>query len=297
MIPEYILIFQRDAMWKYDDVTTGKLMAMSMATVKRRVGGWVCESGRKGISTTTPSAIKERVPIFQGKWTEVPVGMGQIDTVAHCGGSMAGDFVYSCGYVDVCSGWIAYTAQWNKGMEATLQSLLHIQTKLPFLLMHVHPDCGTEFLNAIVMSWCEKDKIEVSRSRSYHKNDNGYIEQRNGHIARRWLGYNRLGNQSLLPRIIRYYDLVCSYHNHLVAQRLCIGTKELPNGKHSKVYEKKGMTPYARICANPNVSEAIKEKLRTEHKTLNPKILHAKLTKMKYDILQTNRRTVEELAH
>lgn len=294
IIREYVTIFKRDKSWKHNDETTGKLLAMSMATAKRRVGGWVCESGRKGISTTTPSAIKERVPIFQGSWHDVPVGYGQIDTVAHCGGSLAGDFIYSCGYVDVSSGWLAYTVQWNKGMEVTKESLRHIQSLAPFPLLHVHPDCGTEFLNDTVMTWCEKEKIDVSRSRSYHKNDNGYIEQRNWHIARRWLGYDRLGNLELLQDIIRYYDLVCLYHNHLIAQRLCIGTKELPNGKHRKVYEKTGMTPYSRLCANPKVSEEIKEKLRIEHAKLNPKILHDKLTKMKHDILQANRLTTSQ---
>ncbi len=219
--------------------------------------------------------------------------MGQIDTVAHCGGSLAGDFMYSCGYVDVSSGWLAYTIQWNKGMEATKESLKHIQSKLPMVLNHVHPDCGTEFLNSIVMSWCEEEKIDVSRSRSYHKNDNGYIEQRNWHIARRWLGYERLGARELLPRIIEYYDLICLYHNHLIAQRLCIATKELPNGKHRKVYEKKGMTPYQRLLANPKVAKEIKEKLKQEHGKLNPKILHDRLAKMKCDILQANRRATE----
>jgi hypothetical protein len=294
IIREYVAIFKRDKSWKHNDETTGKLLAMSMATIKRRVGGWVCESGRKGISTTTPSAIKERVPIFQGSWHDVPVGFGQIDTVAHCGGSLAGDFMYSCGYVDVSSGWLAYTVQWNKGMEVTKESLKHIQSLVPFPLLHVHPDCGTEFLNDIVMTWCEKEKIDVSRSRSYHKNDNGYIEQRNWHIARRWLGYDRLSNRELLQDVIRYYDLVCLYHNHLIAQRLCIGTKELPNGKHRKVYEKVGMTPYARLRAHPKVGEAIKEKLRIEHAKLNPKILHDKLTKMKHDILQANRLTTSQ---
>ncbi len=294
IIAEYILIFKRDQTWYHGDEVTSKLLAMSMATIKRRVNGWQCDSGRRGISTTTPSAIKERVPIFQGSWHEVSVGMGQIDTVAHCGGSLAGDFMYSCGYVDVSSGWLVYTIQWNKGMEATRESMKHIQQQLPIPLLHVHPDCGTEFLNSIVMGWCEEEKIEVSRSRSYHKNDNGYIEQRNWHIARRWLGYDRLGSRELLPKIILYYNLVCLYHNHLIAQRLCIGTKELLNGKHRKVYEKKGMTPYARLCANPSVTEKIKEKLRIEHKTLNPKILHNKLTEMKHDILQANRRLTDE---
>lgn len=293
IIAEYVLIFKRDKIWKHSDVATGKLLAMSLATVKRKVNGWQCESGRKGISATTPSAIKERVPIFQGSWHEVSPGMGQIDTVAHCGGSLLGDFIYGCGYVDVSSGWFHYTAQWNKGMEATRESLRHIQKQLPFPLGHIHPDCGTEFLNQIVMQWSEDEKIEVSRSRSYHKNDNGYIEQRNGHIARRWLGYSRLGNLELLPKIIKFYDLICEYHNHFIAQRLGVGTKLLPNGKHRKIYEKSGMTPFARLCANEKISKEIKEKLKTEHAKLNPKILHDKLLKIKYDILQTNRRAAE----
>lgn len=287
-ITEFVSIFRRDLMWKHDAVVTGKLLAMSMATVKRNVSGWECGRGR-GISTTTPSAIKERVPIFAGSWHEVTPGMGQVDTVAHCGGSLAGDFMYSVGYIDVSSGWIAYTVQWNKGMEATKESLEYIRSKLPVPLSHIHPDCGTEFLNAIVMGWSEEKKIVVSRSRSYHKNDNGYIEQRNGHIARRWLGYDRLGSLKLLSKVKVFYEKICEYHNHFIPQRLCIGTKTLPNGKHRKVYETRAMTPYARLCANPIVSKETKDRLTALHAKLNPKILHDKLVKMKYDILKANR--------
>lgn len=290
IIKEYVSILKRDRMWTHSDEATGKLLSMSEATVKRKVSGWQCQRGGRGISTTTPSAIKARVPIFQGSWHEVPVGMGQIDTVAHCGSTLIGDFGYSAGYVDVSSGWIEYRIQWNKGMEATKESLESIRKCLPFPLLHIHPDCGTEFLNGIIMTWCNEEKIEVSRSRSYHKNDNGYIEQRNGHIARRWLGYERLGSRALLPKINRFYELVCLYHNHLLAQRLCVGTKILTNGKHRKVYEKKALTPYERLCANTKVSEEIKERLRIKHETLNPKVLHDQLTKMKCDILKANRR-------
>src|SRR3989344_4235364 len=226
---------------------------------------------------------------FQGSWLEVPVGMGQIDTVAHCGGSLIGDFVYSCGYVDVSSGWFEYRAQWNKGMEETRRSLEAIRRRLYFSLLQVHPDCGTEFLNKLVMSWCKDENINISRSRSYHKNDNGYIEQRNGHISRRWLGYERLGSKELLPKLNQFYELICDYHNHFIAQRLCIGTKTLPNGKHRKMYEKIAQTPYSRLLANPNISQNIKEKLTKNHRKMNPKILHDKLEKMKCDILKTNR--------
>ena len=174
-------------------------------------------------------------------------------------------------------------------MEVTKESLVHIESRLPFRLLHLHPDCGTEFLNQVVMVWADEKHIEVSRSRSYHKNDNGYIEQRNGHIARRWLGYERLDNREQLPLLVQFLDLVCQYHNHFIAQRLCTGTKRLESGKERKVYEKVGMTPYARLLANPKVGEDIKGKLRKEHENLNPKVLRDKLLKMKTAIFKDNR--------
>lgn len=296
-IADTVSVHKRDGCWKYNDEVTGKLLAMKQATVKRRVTGWKCTGGRRGVSTTSPSAIKDKIPLFEGSWYEVKPGMGQIDTVAHCGGSMAGDFMFSLGYVDVSSGWFEYTMQWNKGMESTKESLEYVRNRLPHKLIHIHPDCGKEFLNQIVLGWSTKHNIEVSRSRSYHKNDNGYIEQRNGHIARRWFGYDRLGNIKLLPRIQKMYKTICTYHNHFIPQRLCIGTKTKPNGKQVKVYEKIGITPYHRLLANPHIEDEVKDKLKAEHELLNPKYLHQELMKEKYAILRLNRQLTEELVH
>jgi hypothetical protein len=293
-IAENVCIYQRDGCWRHSDETTGKLLAMKLATVKRKVTGWKCDTRHRGISGTSPSVIKERIPLFEGSWYEVSPGLGQIDTVAHCGGSLAGDFMWSLGYVDVSSGWFEYTMQWNKGMEATKDSLEEVRSRLPMTLTHIHPDCGKEFLNQIVLGWAEEKQIGVSRSRSYHKNDNGYVEQRNGHIARRWFGYDRLSSLKLLPRVKKFYAKVCLYHNHFVPQRLCVGTKTLPNGKQIKVYEKKGITPYNRLLANEKVTNEIKEKLKLEHEKLNPKFLHRELMKERYAILNANRTQTEQ---
>jgi hypothetical protein len=176
-VSENVRVYRRDKCWRHNDETTGKLLAMSFATVKRKVTGWKCDTRHRGISSTSPSVIKDRIPLFEGSWYDVMPGMGQIDTVAHCGGSLAGDFMFSLGYVDVSSGWFEYTMQWNKGMESTKNSLEYVRSTLPMELTHIHPDCGKEFLNQIVLAWAEEKKIKVSRSRSYHKNDNGYIER------------------------------------------------------------------------------------------------------------------------
>ena len=294
-IKESVRIYKRDDCWKHTDETTGKLLAMSLATVKRKVSGWKCDTKHRGISSTTPSSIKDKIPIFEGSWYDVLPGMGQVDSVAHCGGSLAGDFMFSVGYVDVSSGWFEYTMQWNKGMESTRNSLEYIRSKLPHELIHVHPDCGTEFLNQMVITWCEEKKIDISRSRSYHKNDNGYIEQRNWHVARRWLGYDRLGDIKLLPKIKKFYEKICLYHNHFVPQRLCTGTKTLPNGKQIKVYEKVGLTPFHRLLSKENIPFEVKNKLKIEHEKFNPKFLHQELIKEKYVILRANRLHTEAM--
>jgi hypothetical protein len=296
-IRENVRVCQRDKCWKHRDETTGKLLAMSLMTVKRKVNGWQCDTKHRGISGTSPSAIKDKIPLFEGSWHEVSPGLGQIDTVAHCGGSLAGDFMWSLGYVDVSSGWFEYVMQWNKGMEATKDSLEYVRSVLPMRLTHIHPDCGKEFLNQIVLAWSEENKIGVSRSRSYHKNDNGYIEQRNGHIARRWFGYSRFENIRLLPRIQKFYARICLYHNHFIPQRLCVGTKTLPNGKYVKIYEKVGITPYQRLLADDRVKAEVKDKLQIEHEKLNPKWLHRELDKEKYAILKANRHQTGENLH
>lgn len=182
-------------------------------------------------------------------------------------------------------------------MIATQESLTKIQEGVPFPLTMVHPDGGTEFLNEVVMRWCKDETIEVTRSRSYHKNDNGYIEQRNNHVVRKWFGYSRLYHKELVPLMNTFYEKLALYSNHFQAQRLCIGTKNLCEGKVRKLYEKSGMTPYERTLARSDVSLPVKTKLEQEHSTLNPFSLHTELHTLKHAILKLNRTLTEERIH
>lgn len=297
VIEERIAIAKKIGLWIWNDEVTSKVKSISISTLKRKIPRWRTEPIRRGISTTTPSAIKDAVPLFQGSWKDVKVGSGQIDTVAHCGGSMAGDFIFSCGYVDVSSGWTFYQAQWNKGMEATLKSLQTTKQSLPFLLRMLHPDCGTEFLNNLVMDWCDREHIDVTRSRSYHKNDNGYIEQRNNHVSRKWFGYTRLEHKELVAPMNKFYILLALYANHFQAQKLCIGTKQLTNGKVRKIYESKAKAPYVRVLEKEYIVQEIKDRLFNEHQTLNPFTFHEELVTLRNAIMKLNRTLTEEGLH
>lgn len=278
MIAEYVKIFQRDRMWRHSKEATEKLLLMSEATVKRRVGKFnKARRRKKSITTTKPSHIKHLVPIFIGPWSDKPPGFGQIDTVMHSS-SATGDAVFTLNYTDAATLTVIPRAQWNKGQEATMESMKAIKTHMPFPWLGAHPDTGSEFINRMVMDWCGKEKIEFSRSRPNHKNDNMFVEERNGHVIRKTVGYITFNYPEVVEALNELYDVLTPYLIHFVAVRRMTGKEKL-SSRYRRTYEPKAKTPYQRIIEHPVVTEETKEKLRTEHAKLNPLILKKEIEK------------------
>jgi len=226
VITEYIAILSRDGMWDHGEEATKKLLAMSRATVKRRVGMFL-KARRKcrGLSDTKPSHLKHLVPIFTGPWRDKPPGYGQVDTVRHANTAF-GDAVYTAQYTDAATLTTIPRAQWNKGDVATRGSLQAIQTRLPFPWLGAHPDTGSEFINHMVVQWCAEQKIELTRSRPNHKNDNMYIEERNGHVVRKVVGYLDLNCIEAVEALNRVYDVLTPYLFHFMAVRRMTGKED-----------------------------------------------------------------------
>ena len=154
LIPEYVRIFKRDSIWKHGEETTIKLLAMSVATVKRKAEKFShLRKMVRGKSTTKAGSIKSLIPIRSGPWEDAPAGTVQIDTVAHCGDSVAGDFIYTVNATDVATLWGARRAQWNKGKEQTVRSMDHMDADFPYPILEWHPDTGSEFINWFCMSY------------------------------------------------------------------------------------------------------------------------------------------------
>jgi hypothetical protein len=285
-INEYIDVLVRDKMWKYGDETTAKLRAMKLATVKRRVGNFLKARGKKsGVSATRPSHLKHIIPTFNGPWKDLPPGNGQIDTVLHKD-TILGDAVYTLNYTDSATCLCIPRAQWNKGQSATLESMKAIKERLPFPWLLAHPDTGSEFINYLVYDWFKENKIEFVRSRPGKKNDNMYVEERNGHVIRKMVGYINLTCREVVDALNEYYDVMTVYLLHFVAVRRMI-SKEKKGSKYVRVYEKVPKTPYQRILEHEKVSEENKARLRLEHSKLNPLLLKqemAKRLKKVYDI-------------
>lgn len=283
IIGEYVDILIRDALWKHNDEVTGKLRAMSKRTVRRRVRKFRPSLGKRGISSTSPSTLKQLIPIFKGPWDTQPPGYGQLDTVVHCGASLMGDMAYSLNYTDMATYWSVCCAQWNKGQEATRMSIMVVRDRLPFPLLGLHPDTGSEFINWLLKGWCEENGIELSRSEPGKKNDNMCVEERNGHVVRRELGYTRLDVPAVVDAMNVFYDVLCVYRNHFIPVRRTLSKVRI-GAKYKRTYEKVAETPYLRVLERSDVSEEDKEKLRAVHATLNPLLLKRKLDTLRKKI-------------
>lgn len=272
-IAEYVSILRRDGMWSHRDETTGKLLAIGEHTVRRRVGAFITARGvRRGLSATKPSHLKSIIPIFKGPWKDLPPGHGQLDTVAHCGNTLIGDFIYSVNYTDAATYWVILRGQWNKGQEATVLSMKTIQKRLPVPWLGAHPDTGSEFINWLAKDWCSDEGIDLTRSEPGKKNDNMYVEERNGHVVRKYLGYTRLDCPDSVVLVNRLYDVLALYLNHFQAVRRTLSKKRV-GAKYIRTYEKHPRSPYERMLTHSAVSESVKAQLRAEHEKLNPLVL------------------------
>src|SRR3989338_226547 len=285
VIPEYVSVLQRDNFWRYGAETTRKLCAMSEGSVKAYVSSFAkFRRKRAGLSSTKPSDLKEIIPIFTGPWSDKSPGYGQVDTVVHCGSSLIGDLVYTVNYTDIATHWTIPIAQWNKGQYATCASLALIQKALPFPLLGLHPDTGSEFINWFIKDWCDTEQVELTRSRPCHKNDNAYVEQKNGHVVRRFVGYTRMERRELVVTLNAVYTMLTPYLNHFVPTRLCI--EKIRIGSRYKRRYDKAQTPFARVIAHPHVSSTVKEKLIDEHDKLNPLLLKQNLDMLLKQLLK-----------
>lgn len=287
MIGEYIDIQISTGTWKHDEIATYKLRKMSVASVKRCVGA--CTRTRRnfgGKSTTQKSSVISMVPIRMDGWGKAETGVTQIDTVAHCGAANIGDFVFTTNGTDVATMWGTRRAQWCKGAEATKISLEAMRRDAPFPWTEIHPDSGSEFINAHCCAYAAETNLRMTRSRPYHKNDNCFVEERNGHVVRAYVGYERFDAREAVDALNDLYGVLTPFLNHWIASRRII-LKERIGARWKVIREKIAKTPYQRVLERSDISEEVKNKLRAEHATLNPATMKKEidcLTKRVHDM-------------
>lgn len=261
--------------YEADDLIKQEIVRMSPSTVDRRLSSYKAEVGRKLRTGTKPgSLLRHVIPIRPHNYNINEPGFAEADTVAHCGSSMSGEFIWSLTLTDIYSGWTANRAVWGKGSGGIIYALNSIQNSLPFDLVALNVDNGTEFLNNHLIRYLsvyddDKKRIELSRSRPYIKNDNCHVEQKNWTHVRQLFGYERFDDKQLVILMNSIYaeeqDLL---QNFFVPQAKLL-RKERIGARYKRTYSAP-KTPYQRILECESVSEETKEKLKALYKTLNP---------------------------
>jgi len=270
MISEYLDQYKKNNNWKYNETVDDKLLSMSVSTVKRKTSVFFIrdkDSFRTGVSTTKASPIKTIIPIRDTSWFKAKIGEGQLDTVVHCGDVLSGDMAYTLNFTDFKTYWLGLRAQMNKGQRSTQESLFYLRDYLPFKMLSIHPDTGSEFINYHLKTCCDNIGVEMTRSRPNHKNDNMCVEERNGHVVRKHIGYIRIDCQEAVDDLNRYYDALCLFSNHFTAVRR---TKEKirVGARYQRKFEI-AKTPYQLVMESDEISDEQKMKLKEIHKSLN----------------------------
>jgi len=254
------------------DNIKNQLLAMSPATIDRLMIRLRKKIGKFGLATTKPGSIlKSHIPIKTDQWDETRPGYLESDTVAHCGTSVAGSFVYTVNTVDIATGWTEQRALWGKGYQGMFHALKSIESCLPFPILGFDCDNGTEFLNWHLYRHFtnRQSPIQFTRSRPYKKNDNAHIEEKNWSIIRQYLGYNRFDQVDLVDELNQIYKSEWRLFMNFFRPSSKLQDKIRVNGKIKKVYDNP-KTPYQRLMQSDEISVEKKKKLKSQFETLNP---------------------------
>ena len=278
MMPEWVPAFEAHEK-RLPSVVRERLLEASGRTLDRLLTPLRYQGG--GRSLTRPGTIlRQQIPIRGSVFEENKAGWMEVDTVALCGGSVAGEFVWMVDGVDYTTTWVEVRPMWGRGQVGTLAALKDIEASLPFALLGLDSDNGGEFLNHHVLRWLQKrpQPVFMTRSRPYKKDDHAHVEQKNWTHVRQCFGYERYDNPevvALMNDMVKgpYGQLRNYFHASLKLDR-----KEKEDGRMRRVYGKP-QTPLARVLASAQVTEQTKTKLRKQKACLNPFALKQEVAK------------------
>lgn len=225
----------------------------------------------KGMSTTRPSLIKNRIPLklIDGE-IKMP-GYVEADTVAHCDSSLSGEFINSLTVTDLYSGWTENRAIWTKSAKNTKAMIEEIENKLPFSIIGFASDNGTEFINEVLEDYLQKRDAPVNmvRRRPYKKNDSAHVEQKNWTHVRELFGYQRYENKDLVLRMNEIYKAFWNPLLNFFTPVLKLKEKTRIGGRIKKKYDIP-MTPCDRLLNSTYIPDAEKDKLKEKFNAMNP---------------------------
>ena len=248
-----------------------KLLQMSAASIDRLLKKERARYRGKGLCGTRPGGLlKHQIPIRTDNDDVDRPGFLEADTVAHCGNSLTGDFIWSITFTDIFCQWTENRATWNKGAQGVLEQVKDLEVHLPFELLGFDVDNGSEFLCFHLWRYLldRPRPVPLTRSRPYRKNDQAHVEQKNWTHVRQLLGYQRLERPELVPLINELYRTWGLLHNFF-CPNLKLLSKTRKGARTIRKYSLP-QTPFQRLLESHHLSQEQKLKLQNQFQQLNP---------------------------
>ena len=272
-----------------------QLLSISPSTIERSLKNKKRKLKRKIYDTTKPGyLLKHQIPIKTDSWNVNKPGFTETDLVSHSGDSADGDFIHSCNLTDIKTTWTETRSIMGKGQFATQQALDDIKTSLPFKLLGIDSDNGSEFINYHLYKYCMDNNIQFTRSRPYKKDDNAHIEQKNWTHVRKIFGYVRYDSDEALEAMNDLYKNELRLMQNLFLPSQKLKKKKRIGSKYIRVYDKP-KTPLQRVllCKSKNIDKNKIKELVTIFNSINPfelaKIIDKNINKI-YKLASLSRR-------
>ena len=264
------------------------LLEISPRTIDRLLHRLKSKYKKLGLSTTKPgSLLKKQVPIKVNQWDEKRPGFIEADTVAHCGSSLSGQFVYTLNIVDLASGWTEQRALWGKGQKGVFEALKNITKYLPFKVLGFDCDNGGELLNYMLLEYFthRKNPVQYTRSREYRKNDNAHIEEKNWTHVRQFIGYQRFDKFETVAMLNDLYLTEWRFYLNFFIPSFKLIDKKRDGSKIIKKFDSP-KTPYQRLLESPHITSAKKKELSQIFRSIDPYWLESNMKNKIKNILK-----------
>ena len=257
-----------------------KLMRVSASTIDRSLAPERKKYALKGRGRTKPGTLlKHQIPVRTfSQWNDAEPGFLEVDLVAHDGGSSHGEYCQILDATDVATGWSEQIAVPTKAQCWVFEAIQEMRRRLPFDLRGLDSDNGGEFINHQLTKYCSDEALTFTRSRACRKNDNCFVEQKNWSIVRRFSGYGRYEGDQACEALNDLYAVVRDYVNFFMPSMKLV-EKVRDGARVTKRYDTP-KTPYERVLASPQVTSAVKRRLRRRYAALNPAALKREIDRL-----------------
>jgi hypothetical protein len=275
-------VYQRWGEIKVHPSVGQKLLCLSAATADRLLHDERIKLRTvRGRSHTNQSAshLLRQIPMKTfDEWDRSLLGQVQADLVGHDGGLNQGDFAFTCTLTELCVGWSELRAVANKARVGVKNALEDIRISLPFAIVALCTDTGSEFINHHLFAWSHSCHISFSRTRPYRKNDNCFVEEKNNSLVRRTVGYLRYDTPEELELLHAIYQRQTLLSNYFYPWMKLVGKSR----RGARVYRRYDIprTPCQRLLERADVLEPVKERLKRTFESLNPAELKRELTEL-----------------